>query len=661
MTDNSPGLTKYPSLFAPKKIGKHTAPNSVKYAACSVSNFNRRDGSITPRELARMESICRTGCGIITNQGAYPDPAGFGKAYYRQISIADDRYLPDFERIANMIHDAGALAVQQILHAGRYGGIDHEYALQSSETPQTLPHFRPPRAMTTDEIRQCIRDHAVAAERAVRVGFDGVEVTAFMGYLLANFLSPFINKRTDAYGGSVENRGRFMVELIDEMKNAIGDAHFWIRLNASELMDDRGGSSVEECLAFMKMAERAGVDGISIVIGWHESTTGALGRDVPTDEWLALAANATKELNIPVAFGPRFGDPILADRALAEGKIDFWEVCRPFLADPDLLVKVREDRAHEIKPCVGGLMCLSRMFRNLPYVCSMNPRLGHEVEPEYQIVPTQNPKTVMVIGGGPAGMEAAVAAARRGHSVSVYESGPRLGGQLNAASLEIGGGEVFQQLIAYYDTHLKKHGIEVHLNTEVTGKLVSKIEPSVCIVATGASIEAPPLPGLNAAQTIRADCFQEAHFVRGKRIVVLGGARAGLVVAERLATEGNEITILDEGKRLATDVIPTFKWRHISWLKELKIAVFKNAHAVAVTHEGLRVRTDPKQEQATKEASEVVLPFDFIVVSGPRAPRNALTTDLMFRCDELYTVGDAVVPRNVCDAVHEGFKIGVRI
>jgi 2,4-dienoyl-CoA reductase (NADPH2) len=441
--------------------------------------------------------------------------------------------------------------------------------------------------------------------------------------------------------------------MIQAIKDVIGERTFWIRLNATELMDDRGGNTEADCLEIMEIAEAAGADGISIVIGWHESTKGALGRDLPSEHWLYLAENAKKRLSIPIAFGPRFGDPALAEQAIKEGKIDFWEVCRPFLADPELLIKVREDRIEEIKPCVGGLMCLSRMFRNLPYVCSMNPVLGHEYEAEYKLIPTEHPKTVFVIGGGPSGMEAAITAARKGHEVTLFERSDRLGGQLKSASTEISGGHVFNQLILYYRTQLEKYNVKVRYNTRINRRLVSEHRPDVCIVATGARIEAPPLPGLSEDRILYADQFTEKDIIKGKKIFVLGGNRAALVVAERLCQEGNEVAILDQGEKIAADSIPTFKWRHMAWVRELKIELIRDTAAVAASPEGLHLKD--------RDGNESVRPFDLVVISGPRRANNPLTQDLIFSCDELYTVGDAISPRNLCDAVHEGYKIGVRI
>jgi len=651
MNDNRPGVRKYPHIFESVKIGKFTSRNRVKYAACSVSNFNTFDGHITDREYARMEVIVRTGAGIITNQGAYPDPKGEGKAYYRQLAIYDDAYLPGFRKIADMIHAHGAIALQQILHGGRYGGIDLDYCLQPSAVPQTLRHFRPPREMTKDEIRQVIADHVAAARRSMEAGFDGVEITAFMGYLLANFVSKFTNKRTDEYGGSLENRARFMVELIQETRQAIGrDALLVIRLNGEELMDEYGGNTPEECIELMRYAEQAGVDMVSIVVGWHESRTGALGRDVHTDHWLYLAENAKKVLKVPVAFGPRFSDPLQAEKALAAGKVDFWELCRPFLADPDLLHKVEQDRIEEIRPCVGGLLCLARMFRNLPYNCAVNPRLSHEVEPEYDLKPAAVKKRVLIIGAGPAGLECAMTAAQRGHQVMLYEKRDRLGGQLVAASKEPEGGYIWNQLVRYYEGQLKKFGVEVKLGTEVTPQLVSQLNPNVAVVATGAYINGT---GTQGDKVLLAYDVLEDKVDVGNKVVVLSGERAGLVTAEYLASRGKKVTIVEPSRRLGEDVIATFKWRHAAWVKEYGIETLTSARVKDIANGSVRVVDGSGQE--------TLIPADTVVVAGPRQSRQELMSALEFIVDELYVIGDAVRPRSVHNAIHEGYRVGVRV
>ena len=652
------GEAKLPDLFKPGRIAGHDTANRIKYGACCVSNYNERDGRISARELARTRVIAATGCGIITNQGAYPDPRGEGKAYFRQVALHDDRFLPEFETIAGFIRERGAIGIQQILHAGRYGGIDLGYCIQPSVVPQTLPHFRPPREITKEQIRETIRDHAEAAKRAIRAGFHGTEVTSFMGYLLANFNSKFTNRRTDEFGGSLENRGRFMRELIDAIKQATPEHPLVIRLNAAELMDPWGGNTEDECFELMQQAAGCGVDMISVTVGWQEAPESSIGRDIPPGYWNRLAARAKQLLpEVPIAFGVRLPDPVMANECIARGEFDFWEVCRPLLADPELVIKAREDRLHEARRCIGSLNCLSRVFRDLPYTCTMNPALGHEVEPEYHVRPAAVKKKIMVVGAGPAGMEFAITAAKRGHAVTVFEKSDGIGGNLlGFAARDLARPDDLMSVVRHYEVMAKKLAVEMKFGIEVNPKFMrSQLHQyDAAVLAVGARINRAALRDIDGHERL-LDAFAVAQgkAAVGRRVVVIGGGKIGLTLAESLKKGGHEVTIVEASKRIAGDVMPTFKWRHTTWIEELGIPVLTSARVRKVDEEGATVADD--------KGKETVVPADSVVAAAPRIADQALFHEFEWMVDELHGCGDALVPRGLDAAIREGYRLGCRL
>ena len=653
-----PGEQKLQHLFQPGRIGRFETKNMIKYGACCVSNYNTRDGFITPRELARTRVIAGTGCGIITNQGAYPDPLGEGKSYFRQVALFDDKFIPQFEMIAGYIHEFGGVAIQQILHAGRYGGIDLGYCIQPSVVPQTLPHFRPPREVTKEQIRAIIGQHADAAKRAIRAGFDGTEVTSFMGYLLANFNSRFTNQRTDEYGGSIENRGRFMRELIDGIKQATPEHPLVVRLNGAELMDRWGGNSEDECFELMQQAVDSGVDMISVTVGWQEAPESSIGRDVAPGHWNYLSAKAKKLFpNTLITFGNRLPDPVMANQCIADGVFDYWEVCRPMLADPELLHKAAEDRLDEVRRCIGSLNCLSRLFRDLPYTCAMNPALGHEVEPEYHVTPAAVKKKIMIIGAGPAGMEAAITAKRRGHDVTVFEKGDRIGGSLAGyAANDLARPDDLISVIKYYETMARKMEIDVRFNTEANAKFMRSIlhQFDVCIVAAGSRTDMKAYRHIDGhEQLVDALDVATGKVTPGKRLIMVGAGKIGLTLAESLCKQGHEVVLVEEDKRIAGDVMPSFKWRHSAWIEELGIRTLTSSVLTKVTAEGATVRN--------AKGEEIFVEADTVIVSGPRKANHDLFHEFQWMVDELHGAGDAVIARGLDAAIHEGYRLGVRI
>ena len=268
------------------------------------------------------------------------------------MSISDDRFIPGLARLAKAIKDNGALAALQILHCGREGGVDLDYCLMPSVVPQRLSYFKPPREITPAEIKQAVKDHVAAARRAVAAGYDMIELSGIVGYLISTFISRYTNKRQDEYGGeTVRERCRLMVEILGGIKAEVGDKMpVGIRLCGAEILDDRGGNTLEESIESFHIAEEAGADYVSVTVGWHESSISVITRDVPMGHWLWVAEAVKKAVSVPVMMAFRLFLPDIPEKAIADGAIDFWEACRPMIADPELPRKAAEGRGRRSSP-----------------------------------------------------------------------------------------------------------------------------------------------------------------------------------------------------------------------------------------------------------------------------------------------------------------------
>ncbi|RLF15588.1 MAG: NADH oxidase [Thermoprotei archaeon] len=645
----------FPNLFKPIKIGKLTIPNRIKYAA-TEDNFNTHDGFITDRDVAYMRERAKGVVGgICTMQGVFMDPKGEGKGYVGQAAAWDDKFIPGLKRIADAIHEEGAIANIQLMHCGRVGGVEIPYCVGPSAIPQRLRIFRPVVEMSKDDIKLCIKQHAEAARRGVEAGFDIVEISGIVGYLISNFLSKYTNRRTDEYGGDIENRCRFMVEIIEAVRDAVGpDVPIIIRLCAQELLDDVGGNTPEECMVTYKMAEKAGVDCISVTQGWQESTVPVITRDVPQGYWLFNAKRAKEAgIKVPISMAYRLFKPEMADKAIAEGIIDIWEMCRPMIADPLLPKKALEGRLEDIRPCIACNLCLARLFRDAPMTCATNPLCGHEWDPEWQLKPAETKKKVMIIGGGPAGLECAAAAAQRGHEVHVYDKRDILGGQVFWASKGPFGEDELYGVIEYQVTQCKKAGVNFHLGVEVTPKLIEEEMPDVVVIATGARFTIEKVPGWDRPNVVSAADVLEGKVETGERVVVWGGKGPGIVTALYLANKGKKVTLVARERKVGKDVNPSYVWRYIMKLGQLGVKVYRNATI---------------EEIGEKEVIIKFIPYDLrlpiaadTVVYAEREPVTELIEAAKSVCSEVYVIGDALMPRRLHNAIHDGYRIGMRL
>ena len=371
----------YPHVFSPGRIGSLTAKNRIKYAA-TESNFNTQDGFVTDREIAYLGHR-RQGARVLSRPRA-PTRISAVKAkdFAAPCPSRTTGSSLGLARLAKAIKYNGALAACQILHCGREGGVDLGYCLMPSVVPQRLSYFKPPREITPAEIKQAVRDHVAAARRAIDAGYDIIELSGIVGYLISTFISRYTNKRQDEYGGeTVRERCRLMVEILGGIKAEVGDkVPVGIRLCGAEILDDRGGNTLEESIESFHIAEEAGADYVSVTVGWHESSISVITRDVPMGHWLWVADAVKKAVSVPVMMAFRLFLPDIPEKAIADGVIDFWEACRPMIADPELPRKAAEGREAEIIPCIACNLCFSRLYYHQPIMCTVRPSLGHEDE-----------------------------------------------------------------------------------------------------------------------------------------------------------------------------------------------------------------------------------------------------------------------------------------
>ncbi len=640
---------QYPHVFSPGRIGPLTAKNRIKYAA-TETNFNTQDGFVTDKEIAYLAAQAKGGAGIVTTQGAYPDLLGEGKGFRGTMSIAHDRFIPGLAKLARAIKDNGALSCLQILHCGREGGVDLDYCLMPSVVPQRLSYFKPPREITAAGIRQAVKDHAEAARRACDAGYDMIELSGIVGYLISTFISRYTNKRQDEYGGeTLRERCRLMVEILGAVKAEAGKVPVGIRLCGAEILEDRGGNPLEESIESFAIAEEAGADFVSVTVGWHESSISVITRDVPMGHWLWVAERVKKAVSVPVMMAFRLFLPHIPEKAIAGGSIDFWEACRPMIADPELPLKAAEGREDEIVPCIACNLCFSRLYYHQPIMCTVRPTLGHEGEEAwgyYGFAPVKRKKRVGIVGGGPAGLQCAAAAAKKGHEVFLWEKGPSLGGStLLAAKVDEGDDELLRP-VRYLEGECRKAGVTIELNRECSAEMLAACGLDALVIATGAGF-VRPMPG---------PCLDPEEIIAkgkrpGKSVLILGGDGAGLATAVYLLRTGDyDITIAEASGKLGRDVSPFYLWRYLKLFRERGVVILTRARVSPGPGKGVTIAT-PKGDKA----------IEADIVTALRQTPEDLKSRYERCAPEVYLLGDAKRPRRLHNAIHDGYRLGMQL
>ncbi len=637
-------------LFEPGQIANMILKNRVAMPPMERCYANE-DGSVTQRYIDYLVERAKGGVSLIFVESTYVDPAGRGRRF--QLGIYHDRLLPGLRRMAEAVHAHGAKIAIEIHHAGREttATVTGQQPVAPSPVPCLPSGGDIPRELTSGEISELLTKYGEAARRVKQAGFDMVEIHGAHGYLVNQFLSPWSNKRTDHYGGSLENRMRFPLEVLKRVRDAVGpDFPIDYRMSADEFID--GGLTLDETLYFAEQLEKGGVDAIHVSAGIYESAEMITQpMDIPPGCLEHLSSEMKKTVSVPIIAVGRINDPILAEKILERGNADFISMGRALHIDPQCLVKAQQGRFEEIRRCFAcNQGCLDEMLANRPSTCTLNPEAGRERE--MRLRPSKTSKRVLVVGGGPAGMEAARVCALRGHRVSLHERNSELGGQILIASKPPRRSE-FQEVARYLSYQINKLGVDIHLNSHVDLQMVLALKPEVVIVATGAQPIIPRLPGIEHPMVCTAwDVLLGKTYPAGKT-VVLGGGQTGCEVAEFLASRGVEITLVVPDAVLAEDLQGTSRGTILfRELEERGVDTLIKTNIESILDGEVIIQNGGRTERLTG--------VDAIVIAQGRRSENALFEQLLADSEGLvvYSIGDCVTPRKSIDAIAEASHLG---
>lgn len=571
-----------------------------------------------------------------------------GQLYPNQPALFDDRFIPDLSRLAEAVHRHGARVGIQLGHAGALAFSHNTGRQPASASAIKSAWGETSRELSVAEISQLQEYWVRAAARARRAGIDGVEIHCAHGYLLRQFLSPYTNHRTDEYGGSLANRARFPLEVMRAVRQELGrDYPVWFRINCSDFVR-QGGFTLSECKKVSRWMVEAGADAVSVSAGTYESPVQMSIQPMLVRRGCLLpySSSIRKSVPVPVIAAGRINTPELAEKALLSGKADFIALGRELLADPEFIRKAAEGRTGEIRRCLSCNECIDRIRLTDPTYhvsCTVNAALAHEKE--YEIKSVSQPITVMVIGGGPAGMEAARIAALRGHRVTLYEKQKRLGGQVFYAARgphKTG----LNNLVRWLSGQLRLTGVKIRSGREVTPATVQAEKPDSVILATGAIPIIPTIPGIDDTCVVTANEVLAGKAVTGQRVIVIGGGRVGMETAEVLAGKGKNVIIVEMLNRLGNDMGGSFLMPAIAALKRAGVKMLISTKAVEIRN-GMLV--------LDKAGEKLEIGADSIVLAAGSRPDNRLASMLKDSVD-LHMIGDCARPRNILESIAEGAR-----
>jgi len=662
-------------LFQPITINGMEVKNRIFMPAMHMNMAGNY--GVSDRLVDFYAERARGGAGMITVGYATVDELSGNPG---NIGAHKDSHIPGLTRLASAIRDNGARSSVQLNHAGRY---NHSMLMGGKQpvAPSAIASRLTreiPRELDLTGIREIVSRFEQAAGRVREAGFDAVEILSGTGYLISEFLSPLTNQRTDQYGGSFENRIRFGLEVVGAVRLAVGSEFpLLVRLNGNEFM--KGGSSPEELREYAVRLAAAGVDALCVNVGWHEAQVPQIVTEVPRGVFGYLARAIKERVEIPVIASHRINDPKLAREMIADGLCDMVAVGRALIADPYFPEKARTGHEADILHCVAcGQGCFDNLFKMQAVQCLCNPKAGYETTRASGT--TETPLSVMVVGGGAAGMSAAIAAAERGHRVTLHEKGDRLGGQLLLAGAPPGR-EEFLELARDLERQVALSTATVVLDSLVDEAVLAHGSPDAVILASGGVSITPSIPGVDLPHVVQAWEVLQGSVATGSRVVVIGGGAVGietaLLLAEKgtlsgdalkfllvhgaesvenlyaLATRGSkDVTVIEMLEVLGQNFGKSTRWGMMQDLERFGVKTRNKARVVEIGASYVRIEHDGETED---------IPADSVVLAVGTRSLNLLQEAVSARGIALRVVGDAVRPAMVFDAIHEGFAAGREI
>lgn len=639
----------FQKLFEPIEIGQMTVRNRVMMAAMGT-RFPAAGHWVTDQSVSYYARRAEGGVGLIITEGTCVDePLGLSGGPH-QLCIDGDQFIPGLRRVAEAVHSHGAKIAVQLHHAGPNAHFEGASPVAPSPIPLLHRPQEIPRELSKEEIKAIVKKFALGAKRAKQAGFDGVELLCAHGYLINRFLSPHANERRDEYGGSCEKRVRIVQEIVESIWAEAG-RNFPVLCKVPGNDYVEGGILPEESVMICRILEELGVSALIISGGSAEARLVHIApMGFPQGWQVHLAEKIKRNVKIPVAAMGKIKHPEFAERILREGKADMVAMARTLLADPDFVVKAQRNEVDSIIPCISCNYCAERIVEGgKPLGCAINPLAGREYDT--RMIPAFRSRRVLVVGGGPAGMQAAAVASSRGHDVTLIEKDEELGGQMLLASKPPDKEEI-AIFTNYLIGHLAKKKVKVKLGVEATREIVESFNPDVVVVATGALPLVPPIPGADSDKVLSSWSALVDTGKLGNKVVVVGGGLVGCEVASFIAHQGKSVTLIEQLDDVALDTGSARRKLLIQKLKEENITVILRAEAREIRKDGVVF---------VENGQSGVLTADTVVLAiGARANRELM--DALGNAKvEVHAIGDCVAPRRIAQANAQGFDVGIRL